>query len=765
MSKFTRRSLIAGGLIGGAFAVGYALVPPRPKWNGPLSDDEVLVNNWIKVGPDGFVTVYVAQAEMGQGIHSGFAAVLAEEMDADWSRMRVKPAPDHPSYSNIMFASAAIPFVGAMPEFMQPAGKWLIKEIIERVGLIATGGSSSMRDKYLRLRQAGALARMTMLQAAADTWGVPVDECSVENSVVMHGATGKQLDFGALVAQAAKTSVSGDVALKANTSFKYIGKEGRKRLDIPSKVTGEAVFGADVRIEDMVYGAVRNGGGSLGKIIASNAALAKSRAGVIDVVETENWIGVVAQTHWHAQNAADDIEIEWDRGAGAQMQDGWQDQRLVAASQNASPGNMIHQDETIETAFADASDVLTATYTVPYLAHVCLETNTATARWSDDGLEVWAPNQSPTIMKMGLSAALEIEAGSITVHTTLLGGGFGRKVEPDCVIQAAAMARAVGRPVQLIWSRKEDIHADMFRPAAAATMTAALDANNEVRAVKTHVASQSVGTDFQGRWFGGSGTYEGADPTTVEGLEVPPYGYASYQLGYSDQPAPAQVGYWRSVGHSYTAFFAEAFADELAVKAGEDPLAYRLKRMTNPRAKAVLEKAAQMARYGKGVPAGRYQGVAFHESYGSLVAMVVEIMPNAAGDLPDVTRVFAAVDCGLVIDPDTVRAQIQGSIVFGLTAAMFGEVTFENGAPTQENFDSYRLLSLNETPETQIAVIASGGPLGGVGETGVPPVAPALANAVYQWRGTRVRSLPLIKHLERPSAAGSIASAAGFQSP
>lgn len=761
MSKFTRRSLIAGGLVGGAFAVGYAFVPPRPEWNGPLGDDEVLVNNWVKIGPDGFVTVYVAQAEMGQGIHSGFASILAEEMDADWARMRVRPAPDHPSYSNIMFASAAIPFVGAMPEFMQPAGKWLIKEILDRTGLIATGGSSSMRDKYLRLRQAGALARMTMLQAAADVWGVSVDDCSVKQSVVYHGPSGKQLDFGDLVQQAAQTSVSGDVTLKPNSQFAYIGNESRKRLDIPSKVTGEAVFGADVRLEGMAYAAVRTGGGSLGKITASNASSIKNQPGVIDVVETENWIGVVGRTQWHAQQAADALDIDWDRGAGAQMVAGWQDQRIASASQNGTPGTVVHQDETIETAFADAADVFTATYSVPYLAHVCLETMNATARWTDTGLEVWSPNQSPTIMKMGLSAALDIEAGSITVNTTLLGGGFGRKVEPDCVIQAATMARAVGQPVQLIWSRKEDIHGDVYRPAAAATMTAALDAQDEVRGVKAHVASQSVGAGFQGRWFGGSGTYEGRDPTTVEGLEVPPYGYASYQLGYTDQPAPAHVGYWRSVGHSYTAFFAEAFADELAEKAGEDPVAYRLKRMTSPRAKAVLQKAADMAGYGT-APAGRYHGVAFHESYGSLVAMVVEIMPRDGEDMPAITRVFAAVDCGMAINPDTVRAQIQGSIVFGLTAAMFGEVTFDGGVPEQDNFDSYRLLSLEETPQTQIEVANSDGPLGGVGETGVPPVAPALANAVYQWRGKRVRSLPLIQHLQDDSATGSIASAAGF---
>lgn len=760
MSKFTRRSLIAGGLVGGAFAVGYALVPPRPDWNGPLSDDEVLVNNWVKIGPDGFITVYVAQAEMGQGIHSGFASILAEEMDADWARMRVRPAPDHPSYSNIMFASAAIPFVGAMPEFMQPAGKWLVKEILDRTGLIATGGSSSMRDKYLRLRQAGALARMTMLQAAADMWGAAVSDCFVKESVVYHSPSGKQLDFGDLVQQAAQTSVSDDVTLKPNNAFAFIGKEGRKRLDIPAKVTGEAVFGADVRLEGMVYAAVRTGGGSLGTMTARNTAAIKSKPGVIDVVETETWIGVVGRTQWHAQQAADALEIDWDRGAGAQMINGWQDQRVAEASQNGTPGTVIHQDDTIETAFADAADVFTATYSVPYLAHVCLETNNATARWTQSGLEVWAPNQSPTIMKMGLSAALDVEASSITVNTTLLGGGFGRKVEPDCVIQAAAMARAVGRPVQLVWSRKEDIHGDVYRPAAAATMTAALDAQNEVRGVKTHVSSQSVGAGFQGRWFGGSGSYEGRDPTTVEGLEVPPYGYPSYQLGYSDQPAPAQVGYWRSVGHSYTAFFAEAFADELAEKAGEDPVAYRLKRMTSPRAKAVLQKAADMAGYGA-APAGRYQGAAFHESYGSLVAMVVEIMPRG-DDLPAITRVFAAVDCGMAINPDTVRAQIQGSIVFGLTAAMFGEVTFSGGVPEQENFDSYRLLSLGETPQKQIAVINSDAPIGGVGETGVPPVAPALANAVYQWRAKRVRSLPLIKHLQQDDAAGSIASAAGF---
>ncbi|MEM6682411.1 MAG: molybdopterin cofactor-binding domain-containing protein [Pseudomonadota bacterium] len=764
MPKLSRRKLIVGGLVGGAFAVGYSLIPAKQKWNGPLGDGEVLVNNWVKIGPDGNITVYVAQAEMGQGTHSGFATLIAEEMNADWDRMEVKPAPDHPSYTNLTFVNSVVPFVGALPESLQPAGAWLLKEVIERAGgMIATGGSTSMVDKYMRLREAGALARMTMEQAAANIWGVPAEDCTTDNSVVFHKASGKQLDFAELVEEAAKTEVKGEVKIKPDAQLTRVGKEGTPRLDIPSKVDGTAVFGADIRLEGMVYAAVRNGGSSLGEIVGVDKAGAMQSSGVIDVVHTPTWVGVVAKTQWHAQNALDAMEIEWDHSKGAVMVNDWQEKRLYQTSQNDAPTTMIHQDEAIETAFADSADVITATYAVPYLAHACLETVNATARWDGESLEIWAPNQSPTIVKAAVSAALGVDAAAITCHTTLLGGGFGRKVDPDYVIQAASLARAVQRPVQLIWSRKEDMHCDTFRPAAATTMTAAIGADGEIKAVKTHVASQSVGTDFQARWFGGSGVYEGNDPSTVEGLEVLPYDYGAYQLGYSNMPAPAQLGYWRSVGHSYTAYFAEAFADEMAARVGEDPLDFRLKRVKDPRAKNLLETVADMSGYRTSVPEGRYQGVSFHESFGSMVAMVAEISPPADGEeLPKVERVFAAIDCGIPVNPDSIRAQIESSVVFGLTAALYGEIVFDEGVPTYDNFDGYQLLTLAQTPETHVKMVASDAPIGGVGEPGVPPVAPALANAIRNWTGTPVRALPLMKHFKAPRDENTIASAAGF---
>jgi len=762
MPKLSRRALIAGGLAGGAFAVGYSLIPAKPEWNGPLGDDEVLVNNWVKIGSDGKVIVYVAQAEMGQGIHSGLATLIAEEMNADWDRMEVKPAPDHPSYSNLVFVNQVIPFVAALPESLKPAGKWLIKEVIDRTGMIATGGSTSMMDKYLRLREAGALARMTMEQTAANIWGVPASECSTDQSVVYHKGSGKQLDFADLVAEAANTKVSGDVTLKPNAQLKRIGKEGTPRLDIPDKVNGKAVFGADVRIDNMVYAAVRNGGSSLGTIVSVDKASAMKMPGVIDVVETPTWVGVVAETYWHAQTAVDALDIEWDRSKGSVMAGDWQEKRLYKTSQGDAPTTMIHQDEAFDATFASADDVLTATYSVPYLAHACLETMNATATWDGEGFEIWAPNQSPTILKTAVGAALGVEASTITCNTTLLGGGFGRKVDPDYVIQAAHMARAVNRPVQVIWSRKEDLHCDTFRPAAATTMAAAIGADGQIKAVRTHVASQSVGTDFQARWFGGSGVYEGKDPSTVEGLEALPYDYGAYQLGYSNMVAPAQLGYWRSVGHSYTAYFAEAFADEMAARVGEDPLDFRLKRAKDPRAKALLTKVAEMSGYRNAVPEGRYQGVSFHESFGSMVAMVAEISPPVDGNLPRVERMFAAIDCGIPVNPDSIRAQIESSVVFGLTAAMYGEIVFDEGVPTFDNFDGYQLLTLAETPETHVEIVASDAPIGGVGEPGVPPVAPALANAIFKWIGKPVRSLPLIKHLEVPTDETTVATAAGF---
>ncbi|MEO0410210.1 MAG: molybdopterin cofactor-binding domain-containing protein [Pseudomonadota bacterium] len=760
MARLSRRTLIIGGLVGGAVAIGYVAVPGRPEWNGPLNDGDVLFNNWVKIAPDGTVTAFIAQAEMGQGVQSGFAAVLAEEMGADWSRMAVEQAPNHPSYSNIMFASGIV--TGSLPEFMKPAGVWAVKEVLSRVGLIATGGSSSMRDKYLRLREAGALARMTLQQAAADLWDVPFGECTVRNSTVIHTPSSKRLDFADLVEQAAVTKVKQDVYLKPDANFNIIGREGRKRLDLPQKVDGTAGFGADVRVPGMVYAAIKNGGSSLGDIIAVDKATALAEPGVIDVIETRDWVAVVGKTYWHAQMAADLLTIERNQRVGAPMVNNWQEKRVEASSKSGDGAFILHDDDGVETQFADAADIVQATYSVPYLAHACLETNVATASVTDAKVEVWAPTQSSTILASSVAGALEVEGDIVEVHTTLLGGGFGRKVEPDAAIQAAMISRAVGKPVQVIWSREEDFHSDVFRPAAAGTLTAALGAGGDVRAIKAHVASQSVGTSFQSRWFGASGDFEGNDPTTVEGLEELPYDVGAYRLGYSDHVAPANIGYWRSVGHSYTAFFAEAFADEVAERLGEDPLDYRLKRMKDPRGTAALEAVATASGYRNGPPRGRYQGVAYHHSYETHVAMIMEIAPSLDDDLPKVTRVFASVDVGTPIDPDTIRAQIEGSIAFGLSAALYGNITFDAGVPQLSNFDGYRLLSLAEMPEVQVDVLASDGPIGGVGEPGVPPVGPALANAVYQWSGQRVRQLPLADFPPSRIAADKIASTGTF---
>ncbi|MEM7569886.1 MAG: molybdopterin cofactor-binding domain-containing protein [Pseudomonadota bacterium] len=756
----SRRKFIVGGLVGGAVAVGYALMPPRPKWEGPVEEGDVVFNNWLKIGRDGTVTAFVAQAEMGQGVQSGFASILAEELGADWSRMAVQQAPNHPSYSNISFASGIV--TGSLPDFMKPAGVWLVTEVVERVGLIATGGSSSVRDKYMRLRQAGAVARATLVQAAADLWDVSPKDCTVRNSTVVHTPTGKTFDFAELVEQAAQTKVPSKVALKSDSDFTVIGTEGRKRLDIPAKTDGTAVFGGDIRVPGMVYAAVKNGNSSLGSIVSVDRQTALAEPGVLDVVETPTWVAVVAETQWHAQMAADTLTIERDASKGGVMVDEWQEKRLEETTRSGDPGFMIEQDEATETHFADAADIIEATYTVPYLAHACLETNVATANVTDAGVEIWAPTQSSSILASSVAGVLEIEGEDITVHTTLLGGGFGRKVEPDAAIQAAMISRKVGKPVQVVWSREEDLRADPFRPAAAATLSAALGANGDVRTMRAHLASQSVGTSFQSRWFGAGSEYNGKDPTTVEGLEELPYDVGAYELGYTDQPAPADIGYWRSVGHSYTAYFAEAFADEVAHRIGEDPLDYRLTRMTDPRAKTTLEAAAKAANYRAGAPEGHFHGVAYHHSYDAHVAMIVEIAPPQDGSLPTVTRVFAAVDVGTPIDPDTIRAQIEGSIAFGLTAALYGNIKFDGGVPEVSNFDGYPLLSLAEMPEVSVEVLKSDGPIGGVGEPGVPPVAPALANAVFQWSGKRVRKLPLIDYPVAPDTADQIASATAF---
>ncbi|MFY7865181.1 molybdopterin cofactor-binding domain-containing protein [Roseateles sp.] len=749
-----RGFLIAGGLVGGGVLLGVSLTRPPTaqsrlgdKTIFPAQGEQVALNGWVKIMPDGSVIVASPRAEMGQGVHTALAILVAEEMDADWAKVSTEQAPVAQIYANTALLINVIPFSADDDSLLARIARRTVQKVGYALSLQVTGGSSSVRDAWEPMRLAGATARAMLVDAAAQSWGVEPQTCTVRDSVVSHPPSGRKAGFGELAAATAKIEPRADVQVKDPSAFRLIGKP-TPRTDIPAKVKGSAEFGIDVQVEGLLFAAIRHCPVFGGKVASFDAAKAKASTGVSDAfVIQEQAVVVVADRYWRAKTALEGLAIEWHEGAHAQLDSAQIAQQLQSALQSKDSGTGFRSQGDADKTLSQAKRKLDATYFAPFLAHAAMEPINCTALFKDGRLTVWCGTQVASLARWRAAKVAGIETEQVTLHVPLLGGGFGRRLELDMIEEAVLIAQQTqGRPVKLIWSREEDMQHDMYRPVAMASFAAALDDQGLPLAWLNRVAAPSIGLSTTERLLP-SFAADSPDKNHIEGAFDLPYAIPHLSVRQLRVKTPVPVGSWRSVGHSYNAFFTEGFIDELAHAAGKDPFAYRRALLADkPRHRKVLELAAAKAGWGQALPPGRARGIAVHESFGSWCAQVAEVSLGA-GHIR-VHRVVCAIDCGVVVNPDTVEAQMQSAIVYGLSAALFGEITIKNGRVEQSNFPSYEAIRMAQMPQIEVHILPSSAAPGGVGEPGTPPIAPAVANALFSLSGERLRDLPL-----RPKAA------------
>ncbi len=696
--KPSRRTFLkSSGLV-----IGFTL-PAATRLAEAATAAEFKPNAYLRIGADNRVTVVVGLSEMGQGVHTAIPMLVAEELDADWSRVRVEQAPADTAYTNPVFHTQA------------------------------TGGSTSVNGHWEPMRKAGAAAREMLLAAAAQTWQVDASECRTEKGAVLH-KSGKKLSYGRLVATAAKQPVPENPKLKNAGDFKIIGRPLR-RLDTPQKVNGSGKYGMDVRLPGMLTAVMARPPVPGGKAVSVNDANARKVKGVRQVIRIPQGVAVLATGYWAAKKGRDALEIKWDDGANAGLSSDKITQMLTAATQQE--GKAARSEGNI--AGASSAKSLEAIYEAPYLAHACMEPMNATAWVKKDTVEIWAGTQSQGPNQNILSHVASVEPKRVKVNTMLLGGGFGRRFAPDFTIAATLLSKASGKPVKLVYSREDDMRAYYYRPASVTRFNAALDAAGKPVSLLARVASPSI--------MEASGFMKlpesGVDSFGVEGVADLPYDIPNLRVEYVRQEPGVQVWFWRSVGHSQNIFFSESFVDELAHAAGKDPFEFRRELLGKaPRHKAVLELAAEKAGWGSALPQGVHRGIAVAYSFGSYVAEVAEVSVGDDGR-PKVHRVVAAVDCGDVVNPEIVRRQVESAIAYGLTAALYGRISFKDGRVEQGNFDSYPMLRMSEMPKVEVHILASGARATGMGEPGLPPLAPAVTAALFKATGKRIRKLPI----------------------
>ncbi|MBC7415872.1 MAG: xanthine dehydrogenase family protein molybdopterin-binding subunit [Herminiimonas sp.] len=742
-----RRFLLAALGVTGALTVGWGVLPPRQRLDGdhplPLIDGDVALNGWIKIGRNGMVTVAMPRSEMGQGVHTALPMLVAEELDVPLSMVQIVQAPIDRIFGNVAVLPDGLPFHPDDHGMLQRTVHWLTVKTARELGIMVTGGSTSIKDAWEPMRQAGATARAMLVAAAARQWNVPVAECRAAGGIVSH-ASGRQAGYGALAAAAATGARPADIRPKPPQAFTLIGTP-QPRRDARVKVDGSAVFGIDVRPPGLLYAALRMTptlGGTLKPLDTKAVAAPQSMPGVVRVVDFSVAAGgvagvaVVARTFWQAQQALAALALEWDAGPNAALTDAGVFADL-AQRLDADGGHVYHARGEPAVA-APGARTVTAQYRAPFLAHAAMEPINCTAQVRDGKVTVWTGTQVPSLAVAAAAKVAQVDADAVTLHVPYLGGGFGRRLEVDMVRQAVAIAmQAGGAPVQVIWSREQDMTHDVFRPAALARFTGVLDAAGQVVGYDNRSASGSVMQHVLQRTFGFPGA--GPDKSTAEGEFDLPYELANVRVSHLIVPSVVPLGYWRSVGHSHNAFFKESFIEELAHAAGKDGVAFRRSLLTqHPRHLAVLDAAVAAA----GSPApGRAHGVALHQSFGSIVAQVAEV--SVDGGAIRVHKVTCAVDCGIAVNPNLIAQQMESAVTFGLSAALLGEITVAAGKIVQQNYDGYPVLRMPQAPLVETVIIRSAQPPQGIGEPGVPPVAPAVASAVFQLTGQRLRQLPL----------------------
>jgi isoquinoline 1-oxidoreductase beta subunit len=712
--KLTRRDFLkVSAAAGGGLVIGFSLggcegdkpapAPITQSAPPPPAPELHPLNAWVTIGTDDFVTILVGSSEMGQGTLTGISMLIAEELDADWSRVRAEHGPADPAYTN--------PILGRQH----------------------TGGSTAIRGFYNIVRKAGATGRELLLQAAAKQWGVDVSECRAENGEVIYEAGGKRLRYGDLAAAAAKLPVPESVFMKEPDEFRLVGQP-LPRLDTPAKVNGSAIFGMDVQLPNLLTAMVARCPVKDGKVKSFDASKALAVPGVKKVEQISAGIAVMAGHFWAAKKGRDALAIEWDTAGNEALDSAGIEAQFRAA---VDKGLVERNDGDVSKAITGASKILETVYTVPYQAHVCMEPMNATADVRADGCDMYVPTQGQTMTQDTAMAITGLPRDKVKVHTTFLGGGFGRRSEQDFVRDAVECSKLAGQPVKVIWSREDDIMHGQYRPATYNVLRGGVDAKGRISAWEHRIAGPSI----LARVRPGSAD-DGHDWSSTEGAKNIPYSIPNLKVSYAMVNTPVPVGFWRSVGSSQNAFITESFFDELVRLAGRDPVEARLELMgEHPRHAGVVKLAAEKAGWGTPLPAGHGRGIAVAESFASYVAQVAEVSIDKGA--VRVHRITCAIDCGLVVNPAQVVAQMESGIVYGLTAALKGAITIKGGTIQQRNFDDYPLLRLDECPAIDVHIVKSEEAPGGVGEPGVPPVAPAIANAMLALTGQAIRSLPI----------------------
>ena len=740
MGKWTRRAFLTTGVIaGGGLIVGVAMRPGNQasEMSDLLGDDGgQFVHAYVRIDSDNTITVMVPHSEMGQGAQTALAQMLAEELDADWNNIRIEEAPAIGAYSHYSLGRKYLLKGINFPDVIVPSIDGAMMKLMDSLGLQVTGGSMSIRiTGSLGMRVAGASTRQMLRKAAASAWQVPLKDITTDNSHLVHTPSSRREPYASFVNEVAKMTPSQTPEFKKAEDYKIVGKFV-PRLDIPSKVDGSAQFALDVRRPGMLYATVIRAPVFGATIVSIDDQAARKIEGVVDVIElpqaqsnmmiggfqSSPAVAVIADSYWTAKKGRETLNITWsdvDLAARSSTDIFAQFARDITASEERQSDRL--QGDT-PTQFLNASKVIEADYTVPFLAHTCMEPLNATAEISNGQCEIWVGCQNPLGFRKAVAEALSVDEEKVTLHNQLMGGGFGRKSRPDYAIQAAQIAKTVGRPIQLIWSREEDIRQDFYRPAIQSRFKGGIDESGKLLAWKNTYVNK-------------------AEPTEAPLI---PYAVGAQDIGHVSSPTHVPFGAWRSVDHSQHGFFTESFIDEVANATGKDAFKFRLDLLKDkPRHLAVLKRAAEEANWETPLAKGRGKGISLQESFGSIVAQVVEV--SIVDKSVSVDRVVAVIDPGLAIAPDGMKAQIESGIIYGLSAAMYGEITIQDGAVVESNFHDYRSLRMSDAPSIETHIINSGHELGGGGEPGTPGIAPALANAVYAASGIRVRSLPLMK--------------------
>jgi isoquinoline 1-oxidoreductase beta subunit len=668
------------------------------------SAEPIVLNAWIHVSPEDLVTVLIDKSEMGQSILTGLAMIAADELDCDWTKIRTEFAPADKVYTN------------------------------PRFGVQGTGGSSGTPTSWNPLRKASATARSMLLEAAAQKWGVPASECRAENSTIIHSPTKRTLTYGSLADAAAKLPVPQNVPLKEPAQYRLIGKP-TKRLDTPLKVNGSAQYGIDVRRPGMLYATVARCPVFGGKVAGFDAAKAKAIPGVRDVIQISSGVAVIADNTWTAMEGRRALEVKWDEGPNAELTSAEISRQLADAA--AQPGYPARNEGDVDAGLSAAASKFEVDYEVPFLAHATMEPMNCTAHVQANRCDVWAPTQAQTSSQATAAKITGLGLDSVFIHTTFLGGGFGRRFESDFIGEAVEISKAMNAPVKVTWSREDDMQHDYYRMVSHARGVAGLDAEGWPVVWSTRVSSPSLIARF-------GPLKDNFDHRSVESLDNVPYTIPNIRVDFQLVNTGIPIGFWRSVGATQNGFFLESFADELATNGKKDAYEFRRRLLAkSPRHLKVLETAAENAGWGKPLPAGRFRGIAVVTSYDGYVAQVIEITVNRAERKLKVHRVTCALDCGRIVNPSSIDAQARSCIVYGLTAAMYSAITIDRGRVQQHNFNDYKMLRLDEMPDIDVHIVQTDGPPTGAGEFALPPVAPALCNAIFAATGRRIRRLPI----------------------